>query len=150
MKVIITSLYLNILLISFANSASTENVSVLDGYIRGLPPSVTNTSAYMRILNSSNEDLVLTGGTSEFAESVSLHRSETQNSIISMSPVSSVSVPGNGELLLQSGSLHFMFMGLKAPLNNDEEVKLTLIFQGGIEKSISLPVRNVLAESRQD
>ncbi|MEX2367196.1 MAG: copper chaperone PCu(A)C, partial [Pseudohongiellaceae bacterium] len=76
-----------------------------------------------------------------------LHETVQENGQLSMQHVMSAVVPAGGELTLVSGGLHLMIMGLKAPLPDNSNVELTLVFVGGLEKKLTLPVRSVLQEN---
>lgn len=147
MNLFFKAIYLNLFVVPVVIAASAEDISVKNAYVRGLPPSVQNTSAYMTIINLSGDDLVLIGATTDIADSVSIHRTEEKNGMISMVHVMSATVPANGELILESGGMHLMIMKLKSSINTDDNVIITLQFQGGLEKTISFPVRSVLVES---
>jgi len=54
-------------------------------------------------------------------------------------------IPAQGEVLLESGGLHLMLMGLKGSLG-EEEVELNLSFLDGRTISLRLPVINILDE----
>ncbi|MDC0598804.1 copper chaperone PCu(A)C [Gammaproteobacteria bacterium] len=133
----------------FAASAEAlfDTVKIESAYVRGLPSSVRNTSAYMTIINPSDNDLVLVGASSDIADSIMLHNTENTNGMMSMGHKMSALIPAGGELLLESGGLHLMIMGLKAPLSTADVVTMTLLFQGDFEYTLTMPVRSVLDET---
>ncbi|MDT8399407.1 MAG: copper chaperone PCu(A)C [Pseudomonadales bacterium] len=130
-------------------AATAEDISVDAGYVRGLPPGQSNTAAYMTIRNHSSETLVLTGARTDIASGAAVHNTEQHDGMMSMKPVPLVPVPARGEVVLDSGGLHLMLTGLKAPLDDAQQVRLTLLFQDGLEKTITLPVRSVLMEHHE-
>jgi periplasmic copper chaperone A len=127
------------------HAADSSNILVTKGYVRGLPPGVTNTAAFMTIENPGSEDKVLTGATTPIAESVSIHATMSNNGMMSMAHQMSLIVPANGKAVLESGGLHLMLMGLKGPIPQ-KEVSLTLEFQNNPDLTILLPVVSVLDE----
>lgn len=127
-------------------AAADPVLLVRDGYVRGLPPGVANTAAYMTLVNRSDEDLVLTGAATPAAESVMLHNTVRRDGQMAMEHVMAVTVPARGSVALKSGGLHLMLMGLKSPLREGQNVRLTLQFQGGFVHSVDLPVISVLNE----
>ena len=130
-----------------ALSATSAAVQVRNGYVRGLPPGTTNTSAYMTLVNNSDDDLVLSGATTPAAQSVSIHRTiKRQGGVMAMEHVMSAPLPARGRLELKSGGMHLMLMGLKRPLRDGNTVKLTLQFEGGFSRTLDLPVVSVLNE----
>jgi len=126
-------------------AAQTEQIEVTNAYVRGLPPGVENTAAYMTLHNTGSEDLVLTGGEADFAKSVSIHASENNNGMMSMVHKMNLTIPAGEQVILESGGLHLMLSGLKRSLGN-EEVSLTLKFQEGMTLTLRLPVISVLDE----
>jgi len=142
-------IFLNALFGLFAASLSGSlfaELVVEDAYVRGLPPGVDNTSAYMTLRNTGDADLQLTGASSPVADSVMLHTTTNHDGMLHMQHVMKVSVPAHGELALESGGLRLMLTGLKQSLAAGTEVELTLQFADGSMHQLSLPVRSVLDE----
>lgn len=136
-----------LLLPAVAGLAAEAGVLVRDAYVRGLPPTVRNTAAYMTITNPSGADLTLVGAESPAAEAASLHETVTDNGgAVTMLPVAGARVPAGGELRLESGGLHLMLTGLQEALRAGDEVELTLRFADGSGKRLVLPVRDVRDE----
>lgn len=127
--------------------AATPDITVRDGYVRGLPPGAQNTAAYMTIENHGPRSLTLTGARSSVAGHVSLHETRMQNGQMSMAPVATIMIPADGEVILESGGRHFMLMGLNATLSENDEVDMVLQFEDEQEFQLSLPVRSVLSET---
>lgn len=124
---------------------SSDDIHVENAYVRGLPPTVKNTSAYMTIINSSSEPVELLGAKTTIAMSIMIHRTQQEGVMMSMHHVKSLIIPAHGELVLEPGGTHLMLMGLMTPVSDGGTVELILQFEGG-EYSFSLPVRSVLLE----
>lgn len=137
---------LSVLLIATSSSNAFAELVVEDAYVRGLPPGVDTTSAYMTLRNTGEADLKITGASSPVAGTVMLHTTMNHNGMLHMQHVMSASVPAHGELVLESGGLHLMLTGLKQTLAAGTEVELTLQFVDGSTHQLSLPVRSVLDE----
>ena len=144
MKFLFGTLLFNLLAAALVQAASAGDIQVAEGHVRALPPTVRNTAAYLRLQNRADEPLVLIGARSDAAASVSLHESYQQDGQMSMRRVRAAEVPAGGELRLEAGGRHLMLMGLDEPLARGDTVQLTLLFRGGLEKTVSLPVRSVL------
>lgn len=134
---------------SFPAMAAEEIVLVRDAYVRGLPPGVRNTAAYMTIVNQGDVDLELTGATSNAADNTMLHTTVNRNGQLSMEHVMSRTIPAGGELILKSGGLHLMLMDLRKPLASGDMVKLTLQFKGAFVVPVEIPVVSVLDEQER-
>ena len=121
-------------------------LTVKNGYVRSLPPSVDNTSAYMTLHNTSEQAMELTGAKTPLAGTVMLHTTMNHDGMLHMQHVSSVSIPAQGELVLESGGMHMMLMDLKQHPKPGDEVELTLLFADGTRQTVKLQVRSVLDE----
>jgi copper(I)-binding protein len=53
-----------------------------------------------------------------------------------------IEVPAGGETMLQRGGLHVMMMGLTRPLNQGDQIELTLTFEKAGDVTLTLPVDN--------
>jgi len=72
-----------------------------------------------------------------------VHRTVEEGGIMKMEPVmGGIDIPADGTVALKRGGLHVMLMGLKAPLKQGDSVKLTLVFDGGKEIAVEVPVDN--------
>ena len=49
-------------------------------------------------------------------------------------------LPADGEIVMERGGHHVMFMGLTAPFEQDMTVPLTLVFETSGEQVIDVPV----------
>jgi len=125
--------------------AQEEAIIVSEGYVRGLPPGVSNTAAFMRITNNSDTDMVLIGADTPVAESVTIHATVNDNGMMKMEHQMTLVIPAKDEVVLESGGLHLMLMDLKKSLSY-EDVQLSLKFSNGLTKSLILPVINILDE----
>lgn len=100
-----------------------------------------NSAAYMLLRNSGQETDRLVSATSEVAESVELHISQTENDVTTMRPVEFIEVPAGGETELKPGGLHIMLIGLKHALKPGDKVKLALMFEKAGTVSVEGEVR---------
>jgi copper(I)-binding protein len=80
--------------------------------------------------------------TSDAAQRVELHTHiEDDNGVIRMIHVEDGFVlPAGGELRLQRGSNHVMFMGLTAPFEQDDVITITFVFEVAGEIIVEIPV----------
>jgi hypothetical protein len=100
-----------------------------------------NSAAYMLLRNSGDESDRLVSATSDAAESVEMHVSQTENDVTSMRPVESIEVPAGGETELKPGGLHIMLVGLKHELKAGDTVRLALTFEKAGTLSVEADVR---------
>jgi copper(I)-binding protein len=137
---------LPILPVLLASAPLNAEVIVEDAWIRGLPPGVANTSAYMTLTNTGTEEVVLTGASSPVAGSVLLHATMNHDGMLHMTHLASLAIPAGAEVKLESGGTHLMLMELKESPRPGVEVTLTLEFADGSAQTLQLPVRSVLDE----
>ena len=119
---------------------------VEDAWVRGLPPGVANTAAYMTLHNTGSEDIVLTGAVSPVAGRVQLHDTMDHGGMLHMAHVDTLTIPAGGDVKLATGGLHLMLMELTAMPAPGTDVELTLQFADGSSQALTLPVRSVLDE----
>jgi len=131
---------------NIAIAATSSGLQVRNAYVRGLPPGVANTAAYMTLENNSDTDLVLTGAETPAAKSASLHATVKRAGGMTMEHVMSATIPTKGSLELKTGGLHLMLMGLKRSLGSGDTVRLTLKFEDGFVQTMDVPVISVLDE----
>ena len=79
------------------------------------------------------------------AESVSIHATVHEDGLMKMKHQMSLSIPAGGAVVLESGGLHLMLMGLKNS-RLGAQVEMQLRFSGGDTKTVLLPVISVLDE----
>ena len=64
-----------------------------------------------------------------------------QDGIARMRPVAGgIEVPAHATVVLETGGLHVMLMGLAAPLQDGDSVAMTLVFERAGEIPVTLPV----------
>jgi copper(I)-binding protein len=99
-------------------------------------------AAFMVIHNSGDTDDHLLDVTSDAAQRVELHTHiEDENGVMRMVHVEDGFVlPAGGDILLQRGSNHIMFMGLTAPFVQDDVITIILVFENADEVTVEIPV----------
>lgn len=135
-----------LLLTALQSPSVLADLVVEAAYVRGLPPGVANTAAYMTLRNTGIADVVLTGAATPVAGSVTLHSTMDHDGMLHMMPLQNVRIPAGGALLLQSGGTHLMLEDLSQTPLPGSEVQLTLQFADGTTQVVNLPVKSVLDE----
>jgi copper(I)-binding protein len=111
----------------------------------GLPtlPGATVGVAYMRITNKGTEAVRLTGASTPDAERVEVHSMSMTGGVMRMRQVTEgVTVPAGGEVKFGAGGLHFMLIGLKHPLVEEQMISMTLHFAGKPEIKVDLYIES--------
>lgn len=119
-----------------------EGVQATDFWMRsGLKDG--NGAAYMMITNYTDQDVALTGVSSDVASAVEVHLSSVgADGTMQMAKQESVVIPAGKALELKPGSYHIMFIGLTKDLNVGDEVTLTLHFDGYGDVTLTVPVKD--------
>ena len=98
------------------------------------------TGSFMTIANSSDEEIYLTGGSSDAAAIIEIH--EVING--EMLPMSDgLAVPANGDVKLRMGGYHVMLMEQAKEFKAGEEVTVTLNFSNGESVDYTAPVKMI-------
>jgi copper(I)-binding protein len=98
------------------------------------------TGSFMTIANSSDEDITLTGGSSDVAGLIEIHE-VIDGSMVPMSE--GLVIPANGSVKLRMGGYHVMLMELNSELKAGDEVAVTLKFSDGSTVDYTAPVKTI-------
>ena len=92
--------------------------------------SMPSSAAYLSITNhSAMADRLLTAE-SNLARKTELHTMEVTNGVMKMQQThGGIAIPAGKTIQLAPGGFHVMLIGLKAPLNADENYQVTLVFE---------------------
>lgn len=131
---------------SFFASFSTlaMDVQVHNAYIRAVPPTAAVTAAFMDINNQGNQARAVVSASSAAADAVELHTHTNVDGVMQMRQVKQIDLAANSTTHLKPGGLHIMLIGLKKPLNMDENVLVSLKLDDGSLLELDLPVRKMV------
>ncbi|MGC2166371.1 MAG: copper chaperone PCu(A)C [Gallionella sp.] len=118
-------------------------ISIEDPHVRLVPPSAENTAVFMVIHNQGDKEVKLIKAESTAAKTVELHTVIDEGGMKKMRPVPGIAVKPKGETVLKAGDYHVMLIGLNYPLQEGNEVPLTLKFDDGSSQSLNVPVRKI-------
>ena len=109
-------------------AAAQGGISIHEAYARGANPK--SGAAFMTLQNTGAADCTLTAVTTETAELAELHsHMDMGDGVMKMGKIEGgITVPAGAEHKLMRGGDHVMLMGLKAPLENGQDVALSLDF----------------------
>ncbi len=128
-----------------AGLAKAELV-VESGYVRASLPGTANTSAYMTLSNTGDADVVITSATTPLAAKVTFHSTMNHDGMMHMMDMENLKIAAHKSVVLESGGMHLMLENTTAILAADSKVELVLQFADGQKKTLSLPVKSVLAD----
>ncbi|MGW5419940.1 copper chaperone PCu(A)C [Streptomyces sp. NPDC003943] len=99
-------------------------------------PVMDMAGGFLTITNDGNTADKLTSVTSSLSDDITIHESKNQK----MQEVKSFDIPANGELKLERGGNHIMFMELKKQPKQGEKVGIELHFEKSAPIKVELPV----------
>ena len=141
------SLFLTALLFSTAALAGdTLPLKIQDPWVRAVPPSITATAAFMRLQNTGNAPLRLTGASTPIAR-MAMPMETTRKviqgvEVLGMKAIDFIEIPPHSERILKPGGDHLMLMNLTAHPRPGEKVSVTLEFDPGHRKlTVEMPAR---------
>ncbi|MFE3825212.1 copper chaperone PCu(A)C [Streptomyces sp. NPDC059092] len=123
------------LTLTACSSPNTPELKVGDSY---MPRPVSDLGAgFLTVTNSGGGDDKLTSVTSDISDDVTIHRTKDQK----MREVKSFDIPAGGELDLERGGNHLMFMNLKSRPAPGQKVGIELHFEKTDPIKVELPVK---------
>jgi copper(I)-binding protein len=132
---------LTLLLALSAATSYAQNVTVNDAWVRATVPGQKATGAFMKITAKDGGTLV--AASSPAAGVVQVHEMKMDAGVMKMREIKSgLPLPAGQAVELRPGSYHVMLMDLKAPLQKDTLVPLTLVVKNaqGVESKLELNV----------
>ena len=147
------TLFLPVLIIAFlsiscSSTASSppekagEKLLIEGAWVRLVPELSANTAAYMRISNTSNTPIVLTGAVSDISKITEIHTVINDGDIMKMVHLESLEIPANSTVVLKPKNNHVMFMKLHEPLKDGQTVTFSLVTEIGELIEVNAVVKN--------
>ena len=135
-----------LLLSQSAHAADAVAVKIEDSWVRAVPPSVTDSAAFMRIENTGDTPLRLTGGNSSIAGMGMLMKTTRQViqgvEVLGMGGLEFIDIPAHSEHILKPGGDHLMLMNLTSHPHPGDMVSVTLEFEPGHQTvTVQMPAR---------
>lgn len=112
-----------------AGEATDATLTFQDAWTKAAETGMT--AAFGTLVNPTDADLQVIGVSSPAATTMELHETVMSEDSMMMQQVEGFTIPAGGELLLEPGGNHLMFMGLTEPILPGDEVEVTLELQDG-------------------
>ena len=113
-------------------------VTVEKPWARATPPNTKVGVVYLTMRSTQADEII--SMSSSVAERIEIHTTVSEGGTIKMRPVPLVSLPAGESVRFESGGLHIMLIGLRAPLTAGSKLKLNMELRSGERKSIDIPV----------
>lgn len=122
-------------------SASQGTLQLRDGWAKAATKDMT--AAFGTLKNTGSSDLVVTGGSSDVAESVEAHVmvKDDAGQMVMQEAKDGLVIPAGKELTLEPGGAHLMLMGLKGAVEPGHDITITVSFKDGSSEDLTFPVR---------
>ena len=121
--------------------AGESELTIVDAYVRMVPPGSPNTAAFMTINNSGSSKHKLVQAESPVARRGELHTHINDRGVMRMRQVPAIEIDAAGQTQLKPGGYHVMLLDLQASLKEGDSVPLTLRFDDGSTKEIDAAVK---------
>lgn len=124
----------------FSAVAGAEQLTVEQGEVRLPMPGRTVTAGYFSLHNGTATSVELVGATSPLFSKIELHQHITQDGMMRMVEVESITLDADATVVLQPGGLHLMLFEPSQPLLEGQKVPVTLLFADQSLLQIELPL----------
>jgi copper(I)-binding protein len=125
-----------------AETFKVGSIAIEQPWARATPKGATIGAGYMRITNTGNEPDRLVGGSVSFAKRFEVHSMTMEQGVMKMREVKDGLEIKPGETVeLKPGGYHVMFVDLKEPLKQGEDVSVTLNFAKAGTIEVKYPVQ---------
>lgn len=121
---------------------SAHPVTVHMPFVRLMPPTQPNTGAFMVLENTGKADRALVSAKSDVSKVVELHTHTMVDGMMRMREIERIDIPAGGRTELKPGGLHVMLIGLHKPLQEGQQVDITLVFDDGSQQTVQAAVRH--------
>lgn len=127
-------------LVCMVTTAFAQGVTVTEPWARATVQGQKATGAFMTI--TAKEATQLVGVSSSAAGVTEIHEMKMDKDIMKMAAIAALDIPAGKTVELKPGSYHVMLMDLKAPLTDNMQVPITLVFQNakGVKSKVDLQV----------
>jgi hypothetical protein len=116
-------------------------VDLADVWVRALPPTQTNTAAYLTVTNRGDTGISIVGASADVAGKVEIHTTREIDGYMRMEQLQDLSVDAGQSLQLAPGGTHLMLLGLARMPLSGETVHLCLQLATGDEVCAVAEVR---------
>jgi len=127
----------------FAASVA-DSIQISDPYVRMVPPNSPATAAFMELKNTSDKNHALVSAKAYINKTTELHNHIHDNGVMRMRQVHKIDLPAGQSTALKPGGFHIMLIGLDAPVQKDQNIKIDLTFEDGSIKTIEAKGRPLM------
>jgi len=139
-----------ILIFILTQNLYAADITIINSYIRLMPPGVKMTAGYFLIDNKMNSDVTLIEASSSGFKTVEIHNTVKQGDIMKMIKQDSVIVKANSKLEFKPMSYHLMLIEPEKKFKKDDEVDITFKFLDGSSVTEKFIFKKMSGEMNHD
>jgi periplasmic copper chaperone A len=129
---------------AIAQTYKAGAIEIEQPWARATPKGATIGAGYMKITNTGTEPDRLVGGSAPFTGRLEVHSMTMEQGVMKMRELKDGLEIKPGETVeLKPGGYHMMFVGLKQPLKQGEDLTVTLKFAKAGTIEVKYPVESV-------
>ncbi|WP_221074838.1 copper chaperone PCu(A)C [Agarivorans aestuarii] len=132
------------LLFSFNLAANQAAITVSEAYARATPPNAPTSAIFLKMSNTSEQEVSLVSASTPAAGRVELHTMLMDGDVMQMRQVKQIEVASGKVVELKPGGLHLMLFDLQTKFAEGEELALKLVFSDGSQQQLTVPVKKVM------
>ena len=106
--------------------AAENPLTITNAWIQEAPPNTKIMAGYMSLTNNGNEPIVLKSLASQSFGKIEIHRTLYKDGMAKMISLESLTIPGQGSIILEPGSYHLMMFSPEKPLSSGDKVTVSL------------------------
>ena len=127
-------------LLALLASPALAQIEIENAWTRATPPGAETAAGYLTIRNKSSSPDHLIRAASPLAARVEMHVHLHDGDVMRMRQVQGYDIPARGSLELTPGVAHLMFVDIKRPFKQGEQIPVTLRFERAGEMKVELRV----------
>jgi periplasmic copper chaperone A len=120
--------------------ASTQALTLIDGFVRAMPPGQSTTAIFLTLRNDLNTQVDIIDIEANIGHHAMLHKTIVKDDMAKMVHLENVSIAPNATLKLAPGGMHIMIMGVSQSLTLGQQVSVTLHFGDQTQQTLEVPV----------
>ena len=125
-------------------AGQADDIQISDPFTREMPPGAFATASFMILKNQGNSAIKLVQADSNVAKKVELHTHTNDNGVMRMRQVDFFEIPAKGQAELKPGGNHIMLISPTQEITVGQNVTITLTFEDGSSKQVTMPVKSVM------
>lgn len=145
MKQLFLLALMQILLI--APAQASDSLHIIEPWIPESPPGAQVMAGFMKLYNTSSQNLEVIEASSPHFKSVEMHLSKDIEGVAKMIPQQQLSIAAGETLVLKPGSYHLMLIKPAKRFRDGDNIKIQLTLNNGQHLTFDAPVKKTASTS---